>query len=270
MAGSDSKFVGSIPEIYDRCLVPFIFEPFAADFAKRLDVPGGGSVLELACGTGVLTRAILKSLPRDSRLVATDLNPPMLEHARRRLGADPRLEWQVADAMKLPFPDASFDRIVCQFGVMFFPDKPAALAEARRVLKPGGMLAFNVWDSVERNRYVEVSDAVVGSFFPSNPPPFFQVPFGYHDPAVLRSAMEGARFAKVSVEQVVLEGTSPTALDAARGLVEGCPLIVQIQERGVSDPGPIVTAVAAKLAEEYGDAPLRCKLAAVWISGTRS
>lgn len=268
--GSDAKFVGSIPEIYDRCLGPFLFEPYAVDFAGRLGFGAGGRVLELACGTGILTRALLKSLPRDGRLVATDLNQPMLEHAQRRLGADPRLEWKLSDAMKLPFPDESFDRVVCQFGVMFFPDKAAALAEARRVLRPGGEMAFNVWDSPARNRYVEMSDAVVGGFFPGNPPTFFQVPFGCHDRKVLQALMEGAGFAKVTVEEVVLDATSPSAADAAKGLVEGCPLIVQIQERGVRDPQPIVEAVASRLAAEFGSSPLRCKLGALWVGGTRS
>src|SRR5438093_3635799 len=143
MAGSDTKFVGSIPEKYDKHLGPFLFEPYAADFVRRVVFPKGCRVLELACGTGILTRKILESLPGDGWLTATDLNEPMLAHVRGRLKSDPRLEWRTADASKLPFPDDSFHRVVCQFGVMFFPDKLVALQEARRVLKPGGEFAFN-------------------------------------------------------------------------------------------------------------------------------
>jgi ubiquinone/menaquinone biosynthesis C-methylase UbiE len=270
MAGSDSEFVGSIPEKYDTYLGPFLFEPYAADFVRRMDLPEEARVLELACGTGILTRRITEALPRSGRLTATDLNQPMLDHARRKVGADPRLEWRVADALKLPFPDESFDRVVCQFGVMFFPDKLAAMREARRVLKAGGEFSFNVWDSPSRNSYEEVADGVVVGFFPANPPTFFQVPFGYHDQGAIRSVMKEAGFANIRWVEVVLEGQCPTAMDAAVGLVEGCPLIIQIQERGVRNPRSIVEAVAKKLAAAFGDSPMRCQLGAVWIAGTKA
>jgi ubiquinone/menaquinone biosynthesis C-methylase UbiE len=270
MAGSDTKFVGSIPEKYDTYLGPFLFEPYAADFVRRLTLPENVSVLELACGTGILTRRIADALPKSGRLMATDLNQPMLDHAQHKVGPDSRLEWRAADATKLPFPDESFDRVVCQFGVMFFPDKLVALREARRVLKRGGELSFNVWDSTRRNPYVEMADGTVAGFFPENPPTFFQVPFGFHDQSTLRSIIQEAGFTNVRLVEVALDGNSPTAMDAAVGLVEGCPLIVAIQERGVSDPRPIVEAVAKKLASAYGDSPMRCQLTAVWIAGVKA
>ena len=269
MAVSDAQFVGSIPEKYDAYLGPFLFEPYAADYARRLTLPENVRVLELACGTGILTRRIAEALPESGRLIATDLNQPMLDHAQRQVGPDSRLEWRAADAMKLPFPDESFDRVVCQFGVMFFPDKPAALREARRVLKRGGELSFYVWDSPGQNPYAEMADTVVAGFFPANPPTFFQVPFGYHDRETLRSNMEEAGFTSIRLVEVALEGKSPTAMEAAVGLVEGCPLIVAIRERGVNDPRPIVEAVAKRLASVYGDSPLRCQLGAVWIAGAK-
>jgi len=269
MAGSDAKFVGSIPEKYDAYLGPFLFEPYAADFVQRLALREGDRVLELACGTGILTRRIAAALPRSARLTATDLNQPMLEYAQRKLPFDSRLEWRVADASKLPFPDATFDRVVCQFGVMFFPDKLAALREALRVLRPGGEFSFNVWDSPQKNSYVELADAVVAGFFPGNPPTFFQVPFGYYDQDVIRSTMKEAGFTEIRFSEVALESQTPTAMDAAVGLVEGCPLIVGIQERGVTDPRPIVEAVAKKLAFAFGDAPMRCKLGVVWTAGKK-
>jgi ubiquinone/menaquinone biosynthesis C-methylase UbiE len=269
MASSDSQFVGSIPEKYDTCLGPFLFEPCAADFVRRLDLHENIRLLELACGTGILTRRIAEALPKSGRLTATDLNQPMLDHAQRKVGPDARLEWRVADAMELPFPDESFDRVICQFGVMFFPDKLAALREARRVLKPGGELVFNVWDSPQRNHYAEVADEVVAGFFPGNPPTFFQVPFGFHDRETLRSVMLQAGFANIRLSEESFEGKTPTAMDAALGLVEGCPLIVAIQERGVTDPRPIVEAVAKKLASKFGDSPMRCQLGVVWIAGMK-
>ena len=269
MAGSDTKFVGSIPEKYDAHLGPFLFEPCATDFVRRLTLHEDARVLELACGTGILTRRILELLPGSGRLTATDLNQPMLEHAQRRVGPDARLEWRMADAMKLPFQDESFDRVICQFGVMFFPDKLVALREARRVLKRGGEFSFNVWDSPRRNHYEELAEAVVAGFFPADPPTFFQVPFGYHDQGAIHSVMQEAGFANIRLVEVTLEGESPTAMHAAVGLVEGCPLIVAIQERGVSDPKPIVEAVAKKLVSAFGDSPMRCQLGALWIAGTK-
>jgi ubiquinone/menaquinone biosynthesis C-methylase UbiE len=269
MAVSDTKFVGSIPEKYDAHLGPMLFEPYAADFVRRLALPHGCSVLELACGTGILTRRILAALPEGGRLTATDLNPPMLEKAGSRVGEDPRLQWRTADAMQLPFPDASFDLVASQFGVMFFPDKLAALREASRVLKPGGQLAFSVWDSTRRNSYVEVTEAAVARFFPDNPPTFFHIPFGYHDQGAIRLAMGKAGFSEVRVEEVPFKGTSPSAWNAAIGLVEGCPLIVGIQERGVSDPRPIVQAVASDLAAKFGDAPMQFDMGALWVTGMK-
>src|SRR5262249_42001479 len=141
-AQTDKVFAGAIPEVYDRLLVPLIFEPYAADLVRRLARLPMTNLLEIAAGTGVVTRAMAAALPRDATIVATDLNPAMIERGRA-VGTARSVEWREADAMKLPFPDASFDAIVCQFGVMFFPDKPKAFSEMRRVLQRGGSLLFN-------------------------------------------------------------------------------------------------------------------------------
>src|SRR5437016_694402 len=145
MGGAESKFAGSIPEFYDRHLGPFLFEPWAAELARRLDPAGGDAprVLELAAGTGILTRELRMRLPSAARIVATDLNDGMLDIARSRLADLSGIEYRQADATSLPFEAGSFDAVVCQFGVMFFPDKPAAMAEAFRALRPGGQLLFN-------------------------------------------------------------------------------------------------------------------------------
>jgi SAM-dependent methyltransferase len=270
MSETHTQFTGSVPRLYDAHLGPFLFEPYAAHFVARSTYPAGCRVLELACGTGILTRRILKALPADGKLTATDLNGAMVEHARERMGADRRLQWQMADATALPFPDASFDRVACQFGVMFFPDKHRAYREVHRVLAPGGEFAFNVWDSVERNPYVGVAEGRVASFFPGNPPTFFQVPFGYHDREEIRAGMKAAGFSGIRMEEVALDGESPSAHHAAVGLVEGCPLIAAIHERGVSDAAPIVQAVAQDLAAQFGDSPMRCRLSALWIAGTKA
>jgi SAM-dependent methyltransferase len=270
MAGSDARFVGTIPAKYDAHLGPFLFEPYAKDFVRRIPFAPGSKVLELACGTGILTRRILEALPHDGQLMATDLNQPMLEYARGRLPGNGRLGWRAADATALPFPDSSFDRVTCQFGVMFFPDKPAAFREAWRVLRPGGELAFNVWDSLEANPSARIPHETVSRFFPANPPTFFQIPFGYFDRNEIRAELAGAGFEGVEIEDVTLAGTSPSALHAAAGLVEGCPLIVALQERGVTDPRPIVEAVGRELAAAFGEAPLICTLRAIWARARKA
>jgi len=155
MAATDKLFAGSIPEIYDRFLVPLIFEAYARDLAERVARVEPREVLETAAGTGVLTRAIAARLPAPARMVVTDLNQPMLDHAQRQ-SHDSRITWRQADALALPFEDQKFDVVACQFGAMFFPDKVQGYREARRVLKPGGRFLFNVWDRISENEFADV------------------------------------------------------------------------------------------------------------------
>ena len=155
MTDKSASFTGSIPEHYDTCSGPAMFERWAEDFVRRLPARIDGDVLETACGTGILTRRLRDRLAPGVRLVATDLNRAMLDYARRRLGEPPGVEWQTADAAALPFPDGSFGAVVCQLGIMFVPDKAAAMREARRVLVSGGLFAFLVWDRLELNPHAK-------------------------------------------------------------------------------------------------------------------
>ena len=109
-----------------------------------------GELLETACGTGILTRALAARLPEAVAITATDLNEPMLDFARLQPSGG-RVAWRQADAQALPFSDGTFDAVVCQFGVMFFPDKQRAYREVFRLLKPGGRFLFSVWDRLETN-----------------------------------------------------------------------------------------------------------------------
>ena len=187
MVTTDKLFAGSIPEIYDRFMVPLIFEPYARDLAGRLANVQPRDVLETAAGTGVLTRAIAAKLPRQARIVATDLNQPMLDHAAAQEQAPRRITWRQADALALPFEDQSFDAVACQFGAMFFPDKVQGYKEARRVLKPGGHFFFNVWDEIAENEFADVVTETLATIFPNDPPRFMaRTPHGYHDVAKLR------------------------------------------------------------------------------------
>src|SRR5690242_4575588 len=194
MADIDKVFSGSIAELYEKHLVPLIFEPYAADLAERLRARRVSRVLEIAAGTGVVTRALARALPASTSIVATDLNQAMLDQAAA-IGTARPVEWQQADALKLPFADASFDALVCQFGVMFFPDKAKAFAEARRVLRPGGVFLFNAWDRIEENEFADVVTQALARVFPADPPRFMaRTPHGYHDVAAIRRDLAAGGF----------------------------------------------------------------------------
>ena len=189
MVSTDRVFSGSIAELYDRLMVPLIFEPYAADLAKRVAAAGPRDVLETAAGTGVVTRAMAARLAADVRITATDLNQPMIDHAKARQSGDKRISWKQADALALPFGDQSFDVVACEFGAMFFPDKVKGYKEARRVLKPGGRLLFNVWDKISENDFADTISKRLAKLFPDDPPMFMErTPHGYHDGRQIRAS----------------------------------------------------------------------------------
>ena len=219
---SDAMFAGSIPELYDTHLVPLIFEPYALDLARRAAALAPGRVLETAAGTGVVTRALASTLPAQVELVATDLNPPMLARAAA-VGTARPVVWQPADAMQLPFASAAFDLVVCQFGAMFFPDKAAAFAEARRVLRPGGALLFNAWDRIEANEFADVVTAALAALYPEDPPRFMaRTPHGYFDPDRIARDLAAAGFdAPPVIETVTARSRAPSAQCGGGGLLPG-------------------------------------------------
>lgn len=262
MTDRNAQFTGSIPAAYDRFLGPMLFEPYADDLTARLTVPPSAAVLELACGTGILTKQLRRAMPATATLTATDLNEPMIAYARIRV-QDAGIAWQAADAQALPFPDAAFDAVACQFGLMFMPDKTRALGEIRRALKAHGQLAFNVWLSVAENPLGRIARDTIARYFTGDPPAFYEVPFGFHDESHIRGLLQAARFEVVSCERVALEARSPSAQDAARGLVTGNPILLDIVERATAQPEKVIHAVAAALAAEGGAAPLRLPMRAL-------
>lgn len=265
MPDRHTEFTGSIPENYDAFLGPMFFEPYASDIAKRLKVPDRGSVLELACGTGILTRKLQEALPSTARLVATDLNDPMIDFAARKFKKSKRLEWKQVDATTLPFEDESFDVVVCQFGLMFVPDKVTAIRETYRILKRGGRFVFSVWDAIERNDFAYLAHRTITSFFENDPPMFYEVPFSFHDPKAIRPLCEATGFRKVKVTPLELPCVSSSAADAAKGLVQGNPVAVAINERNSSLVAKITGAVAQALAARFGDRLPRGKMRAlIW------
>ncbi|MEO8016731.1 MAG: class I SAM-dependent methyltransferase [Pseudomonadota bacterium] len=252
-ADSDQLFAGSIPEIYDTHLVPLIFEPYAVDLAARLASKPLANLLELAAGTGVVTRHLAATLNPDVAIVATDLNQPMLDRACA-VGTARSVEWRQADALQLPFGDAVFDAVVCQFGAMFFPDKAHAFAEARRVLRPGGVLIFNVWDRIEENEFAAtVCDALAG-MFPDNPPRFMaRVPHGYHDRPTIERDLAQAGFANnPEIQVVTARSRAATPRIPAMAYCQGTPLRSEIEARSVDRLREATDVASAAIATRFG------------------
>ena len=269
MSTADTVFAGSIPAIYDRYLVPLIFEPYAAELAARLRSRNPGRVLETAAGTGVVTRAMLHALPDHVSILATDLNQPMLDYAARQAPST-RVTWQHADAQALPFPDGSFDAVVCQFGVMFFPDRRKAYSEARRVLKPGGCFLLDAWDRIEDNDFAHLVTEAVSDMFPANPPRFLaRTPHGYCDKAAIAEDLRSAGFATVEIETVTRRSVAPSYQDPAIAYCQGTPLRNEIEARGANRLAEATEAGAARIRAGFGDGPVDGKIQAHVITAAR-
>lgn len=266
MTRPDIKFAGTIPAAYDRYLGPMFFEPYAADLAARVARLAPRRVLETACGTGILTAQLCRVLSPSGELVATDLSQGMLQLTQKRSGSDPRVTCRVADAAELPFEDGSFDLVISQFGVMFIPDKAKAMAEARRVLRRGGHLLFNVWDGFDANPLGRLPHELISEMFPVDTPGFYRIPFSMHDRDEIQLLVQGAGFQRVSIEDVAREASSPSATDAATGLITGTPAFTALQERGVQDVAPVIARLAAAFEKAGGRAPLRLPMQAIVIS----
>lgn len=268
MNGDAAGFIGSIPQHYDRSLGPLIFVDYAADISHRVAACNPARVLETAAGTGIVTRWLRDVLPAGVRLTATDLNPPMLEIARTKFRSGEQVEFQPADATALPFADSSFDAVVCQFGVMFFPDKDKSYREVYRVLAPGGHYLFNIWDSHRHNPFGRIAHEVVGSFFSADPPQFQSVPFSYRfDP--IKESMVDAGFTDINAAVVRLEKEVPDHESLARGLVYGSPIIDQVRQRGGVEAERIVDAIVREYRCEFGTDPGRMPLQAIVFSAKK-
>ena len=263
MSVDDKVFAGSIPENYDRYMVPLIFESYARDIAGRAAALSPKAVLETASGSGVVTRALASKLSPDARYVATDLNQPMLDYAATRQNPDDRISWRQADAQALPFEDAAFDLVCCQFGVMFFPDRPSAYREARRVLKPGGSFLFNAWDRIEENVFADDVTNALAEFVPSDPPRFMaRTPHDYHDTALIRSDLAKAGFSSVTIETRAEESRAPSPRQVAVAYCQGTPLRNEIEARGADKLEAATEYAASALARRHGTGEIAAKIQA--------
>ena len=257
------RWVDSMSEVYDRWLAPTVFRPFAVELARRVAVRRPQRLLEVAAGTGVLTRELLATGTVD--VTATDLNEAMVEFGRRSV---PGATWRQADALGLPFDDGRFDVVACQFGVMFFPDKPAAHAEARRVLEPGGSLFLATWGPLDGHDFEVAVTAGLDRIFPDDPPRFLHsVPHGYADLAVVVADLRAGGLDVVSAETVTVEGRAASAADLATGYCTGTPLRAEIDARG--DLTAAISAVAEELERRFGSGPMVGRMTAHVVEAVR-
>jgi len=263
MSENDKVFAGSIPENYDRHLVPLIFAEFADDLAQRAASFSPIDVLETAAGSGVVTRALAPQLLPEASYTVTDLNQPMLDYAASRQAADRRIRWLKADALALPFEDATFDLVCCQFGVMFFPDRQSGYREARRVLRPGGRFLFNVWDRIADNEFANDVTNALAELFADDPPRFLaRTPHGYHDTTLIRRDLEAAGFAGVVVETRAKQSRAPSPREPAVAYCQGTPLRNEIEARAPGKLGAATDHAASAIANRYGIGEVAAKIQA--------
>ena len=255
------QFSGSIPRNYDEHLGPLFFEPFSELLAERVAALAPSAVLELACGTGRLTRHISRRLDKSTRIVTTDINPAMLEFAKQQLPGE-GIEWNAVDAVTLPYPDKSFDLVVAQFGVMFYSDRVKAYREALRVLRPGGRMLFTCWNRVDMNPAAQATQQVIAHFFPVDPPAFYTIPFAYHETVRIREEVLTAGFDRVQIELLEPKGRANTVADAAKGLLEGSPIHTAIMDRDPLMLPAMRTELEARLATLFGRVDLHVPLSA--------
>jgi SAM-dependent methyltransferase len=260
---TDKIFTGSIPKLYEEYLVPLIFEPYALDVANRLASKSPARVLEIAAGTGVVTRHLASVLPGSVSIIATDLNQPMLDMASA-IGTMRPVEWRQADAMHLPFQDGTFDAVVCQFGVMFFPEKSKAFSEARRVLRSGGVFIFSVWDRIDENEFADSVTTALESLFPGDPPRFLaRIPHGYYDrPTIKRDLANGGFMRAPHISTVAARSRATSPQVPAVAYCQGTPLRNEIEARDASRLGEATDIAAEAVARRFGPGPVDGKIQA--------
>jgi len=259
----DRLFTGSIPQMYDEYMVPLIFEPYAADLASRVAMLRPTCLLEIAAGTGAVTRQLANALAPEVRIVATDLNQTMIDRATA-VGTSRPVEWRQADAMQLPFSDESFDVVVCQFGAMFFPDKPKAFSEAKRVLRSGGTFIFNVWDTIDQNEFAEAVTFALQQMFPDDPPRFMvRTPHGYSDTELIaRHLAEGGFARRPVINTLAARSRAASPGIPAIAYCQGTLLRSEIEARSALRLVDATNAALAEIGKRFGHGAVDGKIQA--------
>jgi SAM-dependent methyltransferase len=261
----------SVFDVYDELLVPLCFRAYADDLAARLAGLDDAALLVVACGTGVETRVLSAALPPSVAITATDIVSGMVERARRH-GTTRAVTWDVADAAALPYDDATFDVVVCQFGAMFFPDKVAAFAQAARVLRPGGRLEVSSWDRIERNEFAATVAEAMRDLFPDDPPAFLdRMPFSYHDVDAIRADLVAGGFAApTEIERVEHRATAASPEVVAGAFCGGTPLRDQLLAAGPERFRNALEGAGAAVAERFGRADLTGTSTALVATATKA
>ena len=267
MQRNSITFDGSIAKNYDHYLGPFLFEPYAADLVSRVEITAGSNILELACGTGIVTQRLAGDLSGSAELTATDINADMLAVAQEKISA-PNVCWDTVDMAAIPYEQELFDTVICQFGLMFAPDKPKAVAEIHRVLKKGGKLLFNTWANIADNPVWRIYNTLISKFLPNTPLNAAVGPFSMADENYGLSLLQQAGFARYKVESISKPGICDTALDAANGFVLGSPLYNFIK----NDPSLVERfrdTLEETIGMELGDNPVRSPLRSLVFSAEK-
>ena len=264
-----TAFSGNIALNYDEYLGPLLFENYATDMARRVGLLQPSKVLEVACGTGRLTKQLLETLSSNASLVATDISVAMLNLAIDKIGEGPKVQWIVADSMSLPFDDGSFDCVADQFGVMFYSDRVKAYQETFRVLEDGGTFIFNSWDIMSNNPVVMFVKELMEEYFPVNPPSFYNLPFSYFDQAVIKADLIKGGFSDINIKVLQANGYSASSYEAAKGLLEGTPMYNGIAEQCADLLPELIETLSDRLAEVYGASDLNVPLQALIITAMK-
>jgi ubiquinone/menaquinone biosynthesis C-methylase UbiE len=255
-------FSGSIPAHYDQYLGPLFFEPYAIEVATRIDPSTIQIALELACGTGRVTKHLRQALSPTTKLIASDVSPDMMALAQQKL-KDENIVWQIIDAQELPFQDESIDLVVCCFGFMFVPDKLKAFSEAHRVLRQGGMLLFATWDRLETIGTSSIYRKIAARYLPGFLPETLNLPFSMWDEKLIKELLVEAGFSKISIEKITKDSISPSAKDAAEGLTRGGAIYNELMNRNPAWIEEIKILLEKELSEKFGEAPMIAPMSAV-------
>ena len=265
---SVTAFAGSVPQNYETYLGPLFFEPYALDLVERIQNTGLENILEIACGTGRVTKHLASKLSPTTALIATDLNKDMLRVAES-IVTSKNIKWQVADAHELPFEGDTFDLVICQYGVMFFQDKPKALREINRVLKPGGNFIFNTWNELQYNALSQMAQTVLEEVYPNDPPRFLEKgPYSFYNQEPIKALLTEAGFSNISIELVAKTGLAATPEDAVNGILDGTPNFGYIAERDIP-PSIAKEKLKTLLTYHYGSKNLQLPMQAFVVEAKK-
>jgi len=256
------SFTGSIPRHYDQYLGPMFFEPYAIEVSNRIDISSVDTALEIACGTGRVTRHLRNVISPNAKLIASDISLDMLDIAKEKLKTSD-IEWQIIDAQELPFDDNTLDLVICCFGYMFVPDRAKAFAEAYRILKPGGMFLFTTWDKLENNSMSFVARTIAKAYLEDPLPESYNLAFSMNDEMMIGKLVTDAGFSKITIEKVRKISVCPSAKQATEGLVNGGPLCDEIMKRNPAWIEEMKIKVEAEIAEKFGTAPVTAPMTAI-------